>query len=605
MTRRKISTARRAEVVTWMRSTQASAREAIDHFDLEVAPRTVQLWRKRMETAVAPASKPAPSPTRISAAPSISPPWATADTATRRRALELLRARAITLLEAELAVHLARRRGLLEAPLVLRDGPPVEGDDEEREALERRRKLERAVELLTEGDEAYSTKEVAKHLDLTVAQVRAAVVDWWADTDLDAAQVARRIGTSAAEVRRWRVRAVRPADAQEMELHEGQSGAIRPSFRNLTVIFEQRDWWQSRLRWCEFSHRALLRDGASDDWIELTDAHLLDMERMLCEDFAVDWSSDVIHKAVMWWARRHRWHPVRAYLDSLHWDGIPRLDRMLVTHFGCEDDELTAPFGRKWLISAVARVRDPGCKVDTVLTLCGRQGAFKSTAFETLVGQAWFSDDKLDVGSKDGLMLMEGKWLIELAELDSLSRSEMTTVKAWITRKVDRFRAPFGRLPESHARQCILVGTTNELQPLRDPTGGRRYWMRDAHREADIAAIERDRDQLWAEAAYLYDRHRGERCHWWLTPEEKRLANALVQRKTPASTWAVLLEDWLEGKPGVQPTTVDLLGALGHTGATSRGWETRALGECMREIGWEQYQPHNGPRRWRRVVATG
>ena len=603
-----ISQSKRAEVVRWMTTHGASARETIQHFGLDVTTRTVQLWRKRMEKAIqaapdarAPASSPRATP------PDDAPPWSGADLATRRLALTLLRRRAIDLLEAEVAIHNARRRGLLAAPEVLREGRPSEGgeDDTERRRLEHRRMLDRAVELLTEGSEAYSTREVAEHLDLTVAHVRGAVVEWAAGQDIDDAQVARLLGTSAAEIRRWRMRADRPPEAADMELWETQSGAVKPTFRNLTVILQQDDWWKERLRWCEFSHRPLVRDGASDDWIELTDAHLLEAQRSLSEHYYCDFSADTVHKAVIWWAQRNRWHPVRAYLDSLVWDGVERLDRMLVTHFGCEDDELTAAFGRKWLISAVARVRDPGCKVDTVLTLCGGQGLRKSTAFEVLTGQDWFSDDKLDVGSKDGLMLLEGKWMIELAELDALSRAEMTTVKAWITRKIDRFRAPFGKLPESHRRQCILVGTTNELTPLKDSTGGRRYWMRDAHRRADIDAIRRDRDQLWAEAAYLYDRDRGSRYHWWLSPHEERLAEGLVGDKTARSTYTILLERWLDGKPSAQPTTGDLLvDALGLDGARSRGWEARQVGECMRELGWENYQPHNGRRRWRRRRNT-
>jgi len=168
---------------------------------------------------------------------------------------------------------------------------------------------------------------------------------------------------------------------------------------------------------------------------------------------------------------------VREYLLGLHWDGVPRIDRWLIDHLGAENNALNKAFGAKWLIGCVARVMRPGCKLDTALILEGRQGLMKSTALSTL-GSPWVTDHMPDLGSKDAMEHLQGVWIIELAELSSLSRVEAGRIKAFLSTPSDRFRPSYGRATANHPRQCGFAGSINPGGSgyLPDETGNRRFW---------------------------------------------------------------------------------------------------------------------------------
>lgn len=196
-------------------------------------------------------------------------------------------------------------------------------------------------------------------------------------------------------------------------------------------------------------------------------------------------------------------HPVRDYLTSLRWDGTPRLQIAIAQYFGAEGSpEYHAAVGIKFCISAVARIMSPGCQVDHVLVLEDKQGAGKSQAVRIL-GSPWTTDGLPDLHSKDASLHLAGVWLVELAELAALRRTETEAMKAFLTRPLDRFRPPFGRRAVDVPRQCVFIATTNECQYLRDPTGNRRFWPIRCG-PIDLAALERDRDQLWAEALHRF-----------------------------------------------------------------------------------------------------
>src|SRR5581483_3495467 len=141
-------------------------------------------------------------------------------------------------------------------------------------------------------------------------------------------------------------------------------------------------------------------------------------------------------------AREVRVHPVRDYLNHLRWDGVARLAQWTVAYLGAEDTELNKAFGARWMISAVARVMQPGVKADHMLILEGPQGSKKSSAIKTLAGADWFTDEIAEIGSKDAAQQMRGIWIIEIAELDAISRAEVSRIKAFLTRTTDRYRPP-------------------------------------------------------------------------------------------------------------------------------------------------------------------
>ena len=215
-------------------------------------------------------------------------------------------------------------------------------------------------------------------------------------------------------------------------------------------------------------------------------------------------------------ADAHRIHPVRDYLTSLKWDGIERLDMWLVDFLGAEDTLYVRAIGRRWLISAVARAIKPGVKADHMLVLEGPQGILKSSALATLChDDSWFLEDLRDIHGKDALMQFGGKWLVEIAELQSFRGADNSRLKAFISTRTDNYRPPYARVGQDFPRSVVLAGSVNEDQYLKDATGGRRFWCF-ACGTIDIDGLAEARDQLWAEAAAAY----AAKENWWLDNSE-------------------------------------------------------------------------------------
>ena len=221
--------------------------------------------------------------------------------------------------------------------------------------------------------------------------------------------------------------------------------------------------------------------------------------------------SNTVAEAVQTVARENGFHPVRNYLKSLVWDKVSRIDNWLIDYLGSTDSQFLRAVGSRWLISAVARIFQPGCQADHVLLLEGPQGIRKSSALRALVGDEMFADHIADLGSKDSRLDLLGKWVIEMSELVSMRRGEVERVKAFLTARTDHFRPPYGRRAVDVPRQNVFAASTNDGQPFVDATGNRRFWPVRCG-EIDAEGIQRDRDQLWAEAYHRY--RQGE--VWWL-----------------------------------------------------------------------------------------
>lgn len=263
-------------------------------------------------------------------------------------------------------------------------------------------------------------------------------------------------------------------------------------------------------------------------------------------------SRAALSEAIETVAHQSRFHPVQEYLRTVHegkaWDGTPRLDKWLVHVIG-ETNETLAPkvyrylqlVGRFFLLGMVNRVMQPGCKFDYCMVLEGKGGLMKSTLFKTLAGKPWFSDTHFDVGrGKDGQEQVQGLWVYEIAELAGFSKSDINLIKAFISAEVDRYRPSYGRVVESFPRQCVLGGTTNEKQWLRDRTGNRRWWPVPVRNRVKIDWLTKYRDQLLAEAyaAYL------DGARYYPDPEEEdELFKPMQDKRLQESTvMSALLE---------------------------------------------------------------
>lgn len=192
------------------------------------------------------------------------------------------------------------------------------------------------------------------------------------------------------------------------------------------------------------------------------------------------------------------YHPVREYLNGLVWDGKPRLDTLFIDYFDAEDNVYTRAATRKWMCGAVSRVMRPGCKFDYAIILTGTQGLGKSTFVQT-VSKGWYNDSEIQMGDKDGYQALHGSWIIELAELASTKKKDVDTVKTFISKNKDTYRAPYERRISEHPRQCVFFGTTNEGEFIRE-RGARRWWPMPVHKLGDMVQLASEVDQLWAEA---------------------------------------------------------------------------------------------------------
>jgi len=295
-----------------------------------------------------------------------------------------------------------------------------------------------------------------------------------------------------------------------------------------------------------------------------------------------------VFDAVQIVADRNKYHPVRENVDALVWDKVPRLDTAPMTYFGCEDTLYTRAIFSKWMISGVARIMQPGCKADCVLILEGDQGIGKSTAF-SILADPWFTDQMPAFGTADAAMQIRGIWIIELSELDTMTRSDLKTVNAFMSRSKDRFRPPYGRQMIDVFRQCIFGGSTNESEYLRDNTGARRYWSL-ACASIDKDALRRDRLQLWAEAAVRYKA--GE--HWWLEGNIIALSKSEADQRFQASAYEPDIKKWLENVnvyandfKGVTVSEI-LRDCLYINDRTKWRSEQMKVSEILKRLGWVQ-----------------
>lgn len=216
-------------------------------------------------------------------------------------------------------------------------------------------------------------------------------------------------------------------------------------------------------------------------------------------------------------------HPVRDYLESLEWDGVPRVETLLIDYFGAEDNVYSRGVIKKALAAAVTRIYKPGTKFDNMPIIVGDQGIGKSTFLATL-GKDWFSDSLTEFSGKDAMELLNGNLIIEIGELNGFRKAEMDAIKQFLSKQVDEYRAAYARRKEAHKRQCIFFGTTNESTFLRDLTGNRRFWPIQSYSECIKKSVWDDLpdevDQIWAEAYSLY--LLGEDLR--LSPEAEKLA---------------------------------------------------------------------------------
>lgn len=384
------------------------------------------------------------------------------------------------------------------------------------------------------------------------------------------------------------------------QLKRGGRGKPRPTLANTLRVLTDHPSWEGVLYFDEFRGELMTRrvppcrpsDAPeqrqpgpwSDEDTTRTQAWLSDTVDGL------DVGSGIVEQAVSVAAEKHRTHPVREYLSRLSWDHQPRIDLWLVNYLHVADSEYVRAVGAKWMISAVARVMEPGCQADYMMILESmKQGIGKSSALRILAGDQWFADTGLNIGDKDSFQALRSKWIYEFGELDSLKKAEWSRIRAFVSSRVDTYRPSYGRRTRDFPRQCVFAGTTNDSVYLHDTTGNRRFWpIRCPDEPIDLKGLAADRNQLWAEASERYklrEQHylRGHLADLAAVEQEKREA--------PADPLIKRCAEWLNAKLRAERgvSTIDLiLGPMGvELGNVNRQHENRA-GAILRACGFTE-----------------
>lgn len=351
------------------------------------------------------------------------------------------------------------------------------------------------------------------------------------------------------------------SDEWKADLEYSKSGKLQCTIGNIILILENDPALRGHIVHDEFSGFDAVVGGLpwnrhAKQWTDKDDANLrVWLERNY--DLA---GKEKIADALTAVLTRHSYHPIREYLEGLTWDGVPRLDRLIIDYIGAEDTPLTKAMTRKHFTAAVARVFRPGCKYDYCLIMTGPEGAGKSTLLSKM-GGPWFNDSITSTEGKEGMQQLRGTWIIEWGELSSIKRSDVESVKAYLSKRIDIYRAAYDRRTNEHPRQCVFCGTTNELFFLKGDNGNRRFWVvpvdpskrkyKQWHQQLD-----EDRNQLWAEAVHYFKQ--GERLYLDDELEAQAKQRQADYNDDSDDPMVAMLRDFLDAKLPVDWNTYDL-----------------------------------------------
>ena len=366
------------------------------------------------------------------------------------------------------------------------------------------------------------------------------------DKKVSAQIVADRVGEAESDFSEVIEDAIGTDWKQNLKVTE--KGVLAQTIDNVTIIIRNDPNLKGCLAYNEMDHNIVTLKSlpwrevqGTSQWIDGDDAAL----RYYLERIYGLSGKDRIFDAVNVVAQENAYHPVRDYLQACQWDGVKRVDTLLIDYLGAEDTPYTRAVTRKTLTAAVARIFRPGCKFDYMLTLRGRQGLGKSALIAKLGGQ-WFSDTFTTMHGKDAYEQVQGVWIMEVGELAGMRKAEAETIKLYISKQVDRFRPAYGRRLQEFPRQCVFIGTTNESQFLRDTTGNRRFWVvdtpntptRDMWEELTPETVQ----QIWSEAVEIY--HAGEKLY--LPKNLEKVAREIQESYEEENPRAGIVAEYLE-----------------------------------------------------------
>jgi len=339
-------------------------------------------------------------------------------------------------------------------------------------------------------------------------------------------------------------------------------------------------------------------EGSNLAWQESDTTQL---ESFLSRVKKFDPGANILFKAVQCEAYRHSYHPIKDYLNGLKWDKIPRLESFLVDFVGAPDTLYVREIAKATLIGAVSRIFQPGCKHDSMLVLEGNQGNAKSEVVKVLGGQ-WYGTFPIITKNKDTIQNMQGVWFIEAAEMEFMKREQAQAFKAYLTTTTDIVRFPYERLNSTVPRAGIFVGTVNPDNTgeyLNDSTGNRRFWPV-ATTTVDIDGLKEARDQLFAEAVYLY-----KKGGLNYLKDSAAIEEALIEqeKRAPKEIWGEVIGSWLRRTSAMQPEelTTEYIASSGLNIPVSQmnRLTTIRINKAMHDLDYKQHLKREGDHRYR------
>lgn len=364
--------------------------------------------------------------------------------------------------------------------------------------------------------------------------------------------------------------------AGEFKLDRNSRGEIRANLNNAISLIEHSPDLKGTIWFDEFLQRIMTSEPPRE-WKDTDDLRLaLYIQR---NAGVPSMNPEVVVKAVHAVADRATKNCVKDWLNSLIWDGVPRIKHFFADHFGAKATEYVLAASLNFWISMCARVYRPGCQVDNMIVLEGSQGIGKSKAMRAIGGQFYAEQHESASNPKAFSEILQGKWLIEISEMDSFNRSEVTRVKQIISCTSDRYRVAYGRHAADYPRQGVFVGTTNRDDWNKDETGARRFWPIACSGVVDIPAILAARTQLFAEAAHRFNCGQS----WWEMPEIETLEEQ--KSRYDGDVWVDSIEIYIRAKTYVTANEI-LMDHLRFQEKDCTKKEQMRVTTCLRSLGW-------------------
>lgn len=353
------------------------------------------------------------------------------------------------------------------------------------------------------------------------------------------------------------------------------------AFGNTEVLLERLPWRGRKRPNRKYEPWLGADDKRLQHWLERV--HDIKVTRTIQNAFA-----EVVH--------RNEFHPIKQYIESVPWDGVPRAEQVFVQYLGAEDTMYVGQVTRKMLLAAVTRIYEPGAKFDQVLVLIGPQGAHKSTILAKL-GREWFSDSLRTFDNKEAGEHLQNGWIFEIGELSAMNKADFEDVKAFLSKTEDRYRVAYDRQVSEFPRKCVFFGTTNNQEFLKDPTGNRRFWPVTVKPERATKNHWEDMgdtevSQIWAEVLSWYRAGESLQLSRDVAAEAER-QQAGHMEGDPRSG---MIQEWLDNE---DPDTFEQrtsccasqiwVEALGRRKGDMRPWDAKEIVTILRNTpGWEE-----------------